>query len=63
MAVRTTRKVTLSPRKVRKPAATKAAAYKCRCGCGKTPKGAYSMYMPGHDNRINPNTGRRYNGR
>ena len=33
----------------------------CICGCGRVPKGRYSRFVPGHDNRINPATGRRFN--
>jgi hypothetical protein len=33
----------------------------CRCGCGKYPRGKYSRFMPGHDQRIDPATGRRFN--
>lgn len=33
----------------------------CLCGCGGTPAGRRSRFMPGHDNRVNPATGRRWN--
>jgi precorrin-8X/cobalt-precorrin-8 methylmutase len=33
----------------------------CLCGCGDFPRGRYSRFMPGHDQRINPATGRRFN--
>ncbi|WP_336852511.1 DUF429 domain-containing protein [Sinomonas albida] len=33
----------------------------CLCGCGKTPVGRQSRFMPGHDQRMNPATGRRWN--
>lgn len=33
----------------------------CLCGCGLYPRGARSRFMPGHDQRINPATGRRFN--
>ncbi|WP_422935801.1 DUF429 domain-containing protein [Sinomonas sp. P47F7] len=34
----------------------------CLCGCGRTPVGRRSRFMPGHDHRVNPATGRRWNG-
>ncbi len=34
----------------------------CLCGCGGTPAGRQSRFMPGHDHRVNPATGRRWNG-
>jgi hypothetical protein len=33
----------------------------CRCGCGGVPRGKRSRFMPGHDQRINPETGQRFN--
>jgi precorrin-8X/cobalt-precorrin-8 methylmutase len=33
----------------------------CVCGCGKYPRGKRSRFMPGHDQRINPETGTRFN--
>jgi hypothetical protein len=33
----------------------------CLCGCGQHPRGPRSRFMPGHDQRINPITGRRFN--
>ena len=33
----------------------------CLCGCGGFPRGKRSRFMPGHDQRINPATGRRFN--
>lgn len=33
----------------------------CLCGCGNVPRGRHSRFMPGHDQRINPATGRRFN--
>ena len=33
----------------------------CVCGCGQYPRGKRSRFMPGHDQRINPATGRRFN--
>jgi len=33
----------------------------CLCGCGKYPVGKRSRFMPRHDQRINPATGRRFN--
>ncbi len=33
----------------------------CLCGCGQHPRGPRSRFMPGHDQRINPVTGRRFN--
>jgi hypothetical protein len=33
----------------------------CLCGCGGVPAGRRSRFMPGHDNRVNPATGRRWN--
>ncbi|MGB0094955.1 MAG: hypothetical protein WBP81_20775 [Solirubrobacteraceae bacterium] len=33
----------------------------CLCGCGNFPLGKRSRFMPGHDQRINPATGRRFN--
>ena len=33
----------------------------CLCGCGEYPRGKRSRFMPGHDQRINPATGRRFN--
>jgi precorrin-8X/cobalt-precorrin-8 methylmutase len=33
----------------------------CLCGCGSYPRRASSRFMPGHDQRINPVTGRRFN--
>jgi hypothetical protein len=33
----------------------------CLCGCGKYPLGKDSWFMPGHDQRINPATSRRFN--
>jgi hypothetical protein len=33
----------------------------CLCGCGNYPRGSRSRFMPGHDQRINPQTGRRFN--
>jgi precorrin-8X/cobalt-precorrin-8 methylmutase len=33
----------------------------CLCGCGLHPRGRHSRFMPGHDQRINPATGRRFN--
>jgi hypothetical protein len=33
----------------------------CLCGCGDYPRGKRSRFMPGHDQRINPATGRRFN--
>lgn len=33
----------------------------CLCGCGHYPRGRRSRFMPGHDQRINPATGRRFN--
>jgi hypothetical protein len=33
----------------------------CLCGCGNYPRGRQSRFMPGHDQRINPATGRRFN--
>lgn len=33
----------------------------CLCGCGGTPAGRRSRFLPGHDHRINPATGRRWN--
>jgi precorrin-8X/cobalt-precorrin-8 methylmutase len=48
------------------PAATRAATalsnrQPCLCGCGGFPRGKHSRFMPGHDQRINPATGRRFN--
>ncbi|WP_138416216.1 DUF429 domain-containing protein [Sinomonas gamaensis] len=34
----------------------------CLCGCGGIPAGRNSRFLPGHDNRLNPTTGRRWNG-
>ncbi|WP_433876228.1 DUF429 domain-containing protein [Sinomonas atrocyanea] len=34
----------------------------CLCGCGQIPAGRRSRFMPGHDHRVNPATGRRWNG-
>lgn len=34
----------------------------CLCGCGGTPAGRNSRFLPGHDNRVNPATGQRWNG-
>jgi precorrin-8X/cobalt-precorrin-8 methylmutase len=50
----------------RGPAALGAAAAPsdrppCLCGCGAVPRGKHSRFMPGHDQRINPATGRRFN--
>ena len=33
----------------------------CLCGCGNFPRGKRSRFMPGHDQRLNPATGRRFN--
>jgi hypothetical protein len=33
----------------------------CLCGCGNFPRGKHSRFMPGHDQRINPASGRRFN--
>jgi hypothetical protein len=33
----------------------------CLCGCNNVPRGKHSRFMPGHDQRINPATGRRFN--
>jgi precorrin-8X/cobalt-precorrin-8 methylmutase len=33
----------------------------CLCGCGGHPRGRRSRFMPGHDQRIDPATGRRFN--
>ncbi len=33
----------------------------CLCGCGSYPRGKHSRFMPGHDQRINPATNRRFN--
>ena len=33
----------------------------CACGCGEYPRGKRSRFMPGHDQRINPATRRRFN--
>ena len=47
------------------PRANKASASNmrppCLCGCGNVPRGKHSRFMPGHDQRINPATGRRFN--
>ena len=42
-------------------AATTAGRPPCPCGCGLHPRGRRSRFMPGHDQRINPITGRRFN--
>lgn len=34
----------------------------CLCGCGQTPGRLQLRFMPGHDHRVNPATGRRWNG-
>jgi precorrin-8X/cobalt-precorrin-8 methylmutase len=34
---------------------------RCLCGCGNYPRGKRSRFMPGHDQRLNPDTGRRFN--
>ncbi|GHG50108.1 hypothetical protein GCM10012320_18410 [Sinomonas cellulolyticus] len=34
----------------------------CQCGCGGPPARPTSRFLPGHDNRINPATGQRWNG-
>lgn len=34
----------------------------CLCGCGGIPAGRNSRFMPGHDSRVNPATGQRWNG-
>lgn len=48
-----------------KPPANAASAsdtrQPCVCGCGNLPRGKHSRFMPGHDQRINPATGRRFN--
>jgi precorrin-8X/cobalt-precorrin-8 methylmutase len=50
-----------------KPSATAASTptssprQPCLCGCGNFPRGNHSRFMPGHDQRINPATGRRFN--
>ncbi len=33
----------------------------CLCGCGAYPRGRRSRFMPGHDQRIEPGTGKRFN--
>lgn len=33
----------------------------CLCGCGDLPRGRRSRFMPGHDQRISPATGRPFN--
>lgn len=33
----------------------------CLCGCGGVPAGRHSRFLPGHDNRLNPATGQRWN--
>jgi hypothetical protein len=33
----------------------------CLCGCGNFPRGKRSRFMPGHDERLNPATGRSFN--
>ena len=43
-----------------KPAAS-ITRQPCLCGCGNFPRGKRSRFMPGHDQRINPATGRRFN--
>jgi predicted nuclease with RNAse H fold len=42
------------------PAGEKRAP--CLCGCGGTPVGRRSRFMPGHDQRVNSATGRIWNG-
>ncbi|MDQ0260439.1 putative nuclease with RNAse H fold [Sinomonas atrocyanea] len=44
-----------------KPIASDAVRAACLCGCGNLPAGRRSRFMPGHDNRVNPATGRRWN--
>lgn len=42
--------------------ASDAICAACVCGCGNVPAGRHSRFMPGHDHRVNPATGRRWNG-
>ncbi|MDR6621068.1 DUF429 domain-containing protein [Sinomonas atrocyanea] len=45
-----------------KPTASDPIRAACLCGCGNVPAGRRSRFMPGHDHRVNPATGRRWNG-
>jgi hypothetical protein len=51
------------PRGVRalKPTTDHVDRPPCLCGCGNYPRGKHSRFMPGHDQRRNPATGRPFN--
>jgi precorrin-8X/cobalt-precorrin-8 methylmutase len=43
------------------PANRAADRTPCLCGCGNYPRGRHSRFMPGHDQRRNPATGKPFN--